>query len=196
MTAPVLDTGGWNVDNVFIPIAGSITVQTEEAPLTAPTGISSAVAGGVNLGYMTEDGAPTVTPEREGEDILLWQYATVADTDYSDSAVTIVFTCAESKRDVLEYVWNTKFDQADGSAIVDVSKTSAAVPMVIDVISKKGQGRRWYAPKSRLQTVAEITNERGTISGYQCTVRAELDPEMGGHFKMWDSAVPASGGGE
>lgn len=195
MTAPVLDTAGWNVDNVFIPVAGSVTVDSGGAtPLVAPTSISSAIVGGTNLGYMTEDGAPTITPERDGEEIRLWQYATVADTDYSSSAIVVVFTCAESKKEVLEYVWNAKFDQADGSAVVDVSASAPAAKTVVDVVSKKGQGRRFYLSKARLTEIAEITNERGTISGYQCTVRGDFDPELGengkgGHFKYWDSSV-------
>jgi len=187
----------FNPDNILTGIYnGAAYIGPVGAP--GPTGFNNdlAVLGYQNLGFITDDGAPTLSLPGEGDSnpVRVWQNAQVVRTirTPNDEPPTFGFTLAETTRAAIEIAMGAQVD-ADGSYVVDGSAERGHFSFVLDVLTAEG-GRRYWAPNAVVTETGETTfTNDGAIAGLPVTVAADFSPAINGNIKVWDTALAGSG---
>lgn len=173
--------------NVFVTKGGTVSVGDASEGFVVPVDITDP-ATGTDLGYMTTDGAPSITPSSSTEAINVWQDNDQVDIAITEAAVTITFTCAESKKETLEYAFGVDFTAGYG----DYSPADGRDrrPLDITLVSRRGQLKRYVAPESEVTELGEITSEYGTVLGYSVTAVTYPSALINGKYvRIFDSAV-------
>lgn len=177
-----------------VPLAATGGVSMAPLGTALPVDATSALDEAFKAaGYIGEDGLSEAA-DRSTEKIKAWGGDTVkvVQTDFS---TTYTFTFLETlNSDVLRAVYgdqNVVTTAADASkGTLHVVKVNAdTLPHKVFVFDvKDGQARiRICAPDGQVTEVGEITYSDGTVIGYQVTVEAFRDPDLGANaIKMMD----------
>lgn len=171
-------------------ITGSVTVLDDEA--SAPTSTSSALVG-TDLGWISEDGVTRSMPGTGDRTVMRgWQnngVIFVVRTPTDDNP-TYSFVCLETKIEVIEFVLGVTVTSGatEGSFIVDTNALRTPKKLVFTVLEGE-KIRRDYLPKAVVTEIGDQVFQFGEAIGWEVTVEAERDDDLGGNFQVWDTEL-------
>lgn len=158
------------LDSSEVRVAVTGAVMSGLTSLTAPTTASSTWTGGVDLGYVSEDGV-TETIDRTTDKLKAWQDAATVRTLITDSSATYHFTLLQTNADVLSFYYGVTVDDTDGSILISPGAVRPRVSMVIDIVDGD-EFIRVYLPEAELTELGDQVYVNGAAIGYECTVEA------------------------
>lgn len=179
-----------DVSNVMRGVTGIVSVGADDAAL--PTAVNSALVAYDDLGWIGEDGITRSMPGAGDREVIRgWQnngVVLVIRTPSEDNP-TWQFVCLETKIEVVEFVLGVTVTQSatDGKWIVDTEAERAYHRIVFDVVHG-ARLRRTCLPKAVVTEIGDQVFAFGVPIGWEVTVEAEKDQDVGGHFIEWDSA--------
>lgn len=173
--------------NVRVAVTGEVSVGPTAT--TAPADIDAALTGFVGLGYVGEDGI-TESRERSTTDIKAWQNADTVRTVVTDANLSYTFKLIETTEAALELFYGSSAD-TDGSLTVTPATTGGRKSFVIDV-EDGADLLRIYIPEGEVSEVGDVVYASGEPIGYEVTVRAYPNTDLGGSAQIFSSALPVT----
>jgi len=180
-------------DNTEVRVAVDGVIASGPLTATAPTDavapLATGASGFTDLGYVSEDGV-TETNSQTVEQIRAWQKAAVVRSTVTEGEVTFAYTLIQTNADTLaEYYGATV--AADGSIVVDPTRERPHRKYVVDVIDGD-ELIRTYVPDGQVTEVGDQVFQNGAPIGYECTVTAFYNEQIGGVAKKWYASLDAS----
>ena len=178
-----------NSSQVRVAVTGEVYV----APLSVTAAITG-TAGAIPTGYtglgLVDDGGVTEDPNKSTKQIKAWQKGQVVRTLVSDAALTYKFRMIQTNADTTSVFYGTEVDQteAEGSFIIDPSSTGGRRKWLIDVLDGANVRRIWV-PEGEVTDTTAIKYASTDETGYEITIAAYLNAELGGNAKVWDTAL-------
>lgn len=176
------------LDATNVSVAGDGIVAVGPLTATAPTGLGVLPTGFVDLGYISEDGV-TESTEQSVEKIKAWQRNAVVRSTVTEGETTFSFTMIETKRETIELAFGATVDE-DGSYVKNPGKERPRKSFIIDVIDGD-RVERQYIPDGQVTELGEITRANGEAVGYEVTISAFDNADIGGAVKVWDTSLGA-----
>lgn len=171
-----------------VSVAGDGIIAVGELTAAAPAGLGALPVGFTDLGYISEDGV-TESTEQSVEKIKAWQRNAVVRSTVTEGETTFSFTMIETKRETIELAFGTEVD-SDGSYVKNPGKERPRKSFIIDVIDGD-RVERQYIPDGQVTELGEITRANGEAVGYEVTISAYDNADIGGAVKVWDTALGA-----
>lgn len=135
------------------------------------------------VGLITTDGGPEFTEERDGDPIQFWQGGYTIPTGLANCTVT--FTAAETNAFVRE-LHAGKAEDANGYVEINAGGHSIRYVLWLEEIFRNGMIRRRIAYAVTVESFQAVKSERGTVMGYNITLRISESPKLGNnHYGQW-----------
>ena len=192
------DEQGNDVNLVGIPVTGAIALAPYGTE--GPTIIQGAAedyklpATSRRVGLVTQDGGPEFTEERDGDPIQFWQDGYSIPTGLANC--TITFTAAETNRLVQELHAGKEPDE-NGYVEINAGGHTQRYVLWLEEIFRNGMIRRRIAYSVTVESFQAVKSERGTVMGYNITLRIGVSPKLNNnHYGQWvldpaDDSIPA-----
>lgn len=174
--------------NVRVAVSGAVF----RGVTAAPSGTSGAPTGGIDLGFISEDGVEIELPDAgDSTPIRAWQEGTVVRTvrTASEDNPTWHFTMLETTIDSIETYFGVTVTSAasEGSFEFEV-KNREHEGYVVDAIDG-AELMRDYIPHGVVTSVGAHVLANGEATGYEVTIEGDRDPTLGYNFKRWATAL-------
>ena len=186
------DSFGNDVSAVGVPVTGHIGFAPFGTAVPTPSAGESRsytlrVAYTVP-GLLTEDGGFECTLAADGDAITFWQEGYSLPSGLANAE--LVLKLAQTDETVRGIIRGKTAD-SNGYMTIDAGGTDAKYSAFTEEIFKNGVIRRRWAPNSSIKSVKEDKNERGSVLGYEVTVKIDRSPSVGNeHFGEW--LIPAA----
>lgn len=176
-----------NSANVRVAVTGEVLVGDTDA--AAPTGTGGATTGFAGLGYVSEDGV-TETRDRSTDTIKAWQNSDTVRTVVTDSSLTYSFTLLETNRSTVELFYGTDVTESasEGDFVIVPSNTGGRRSFILDVVDGD-ELLRTYVPQGEVTEVGDRVYASGEPIGYEVTITAYNDSDLGGAARVWATAL-------
>lgn len=181
------DEQGNDVSLVGIPVTGAIAlapygtegpsiVEGADPEYTLPAAFR-------RIGLVTQDGGPEFTEERDGDPIQFWQDGYSIPTGLANC--TITFTAAETNRLVQELHAGREPDE-NGYVEINAGGHAQRYVLWLEEIFRNGMIRRRIAYSVTVESFQAVKSERGTVMGYNITLRIGVSPKLNNnHYGQW-----------
>jgi hypothetical protein len=175
-----------SVEEVRVGVDGIVS----SGPLTAaaPTTVDGELTGFTDLGYVSEDGV-TETSEVSSESIRAWQKSAVVRTVVTEGTTTYALTLIQTNAATLAEYYGVEAD-VDGSFVTSPTVERPRRSYVIDVIDGEEHIRK-YIPVGQVSEVGDQVFQNGVAIGYEITITAFDDDDLGGSVKHWVKSLAA-----
>lgn len=178
-----------SIDEVRVGVDGVVS----SAPLgtAAPTAVDSALnVAFKDLGYVSEDGV-TEANTQTAEKVRAWQRNAVVRTLVTEGETTYQLTLIQTNADTLaEYygLESADIDTDEGSFVTSPGAERPHRSYVIDVIDGDELIRK-YIKDGQITEVGDQVYQNGAPIGYEVTITAYDDADLGGSVKHFFSAL-------
>jgi hypothetical protein len=174
--------------NVRVAVSGAVF----RGVTAEPVGTSGAPTGGVDLGFISEDGVEIGLPDAgDSTPIKAWQDGTT---------VRVVRTASEDSPSWHFTMLETTIDSIETYFGVTVTSTASEGSFEYEVTNRDHDGyvidaidgaelMRDYVPYGIVTSVGSHTLANGDATGYEVTIEGERDPDLGYNFKRWATAL-------
>lgn len=174
--------------NVRVAVSGAVF----RGVTAAPAGTSGAPTGGIDLGFISEDGVEIELPDAgDSTPIKAWQEGTTVRTvrTPSEDNPSWHFTMLETTIDSIETYFGVTVTSgaSEGSFEFEVTNREHE-GYVVDAIDGAELWRD-YIPYGIVTSVGSHTLANTDATAYEVTVEGERDPVLGYNFKRWATAL-------
>lgn len=175
-----------SVDEVRVGVDG--VVSSGPLTATAPASVDAALTGYTDLGYVSEDGV-TEANSQDTEVVRAWQKAKVVRTLVTEGETTFALTLIQTNADTLGEYYGVA-PEADGSFITSAANSRPHRKYVLDILD----GDEWirkYIPDGQVTEVGDQVFQNGAPIGYEITITAYDDEDLGGSVQHWVKSLEA-----
>lgn len=182
------DDAGNDLESVGIPVTGFVAFAPYGTALPTATegkqtGSGYKWTGGKKLGLLTEDGGPEWSFEADGDAQGFWQEG--YEIPSGQASVTCKIKLAQTDPNVMEFIRGSSYDE-NSHMLVDGAGNSKRYAVLIEEVFKNGTIRRRAGGAVTISEVAEDKSERGSVLGYEVTLKFATDKaHEGHHFAEW-----------
>jgi hypothetical protein len=176
-----------NVEEVRVAVDG--IVSSGPRTVAAPTAVDSALTGYADLGYVSEDGV-TESNTQSTEVLRAWQKAKIVRTLVTEGETTFALTLIQTNADTLGEYYGVA-PEADGSFITSATNERPHRKYVLDIFD----GDEWirkYIADGQVTEVGDQVFQNGAAIGYEVTITAYDDDELGGSVQHWVKSLDAA----
>ena len=182
------DAQGNDLKAVNIPVTGAIAFAPYGTKLPTPEEGGKKEyklpADYKRLGLVTKDGGPEWKLEAEGDAQEFWQEGYSMPSGLASCELT--FTLAQTDPVTVEFIRGIKLDK-NGYFVVDAGGNPERYALYVEEIFKNSMIRRRAGANAQIKEVKESKSERGSVLGYEVTVKFGTDPQHeGGQFGEWN----------
>lgn len=179
-----------DASNVRVAVSGA--VFRGPLSMTAPSGTSGAPVGGVDLGFISEDGVEIELPDAgDSTPIKALQDGTTVRVvrTASEDNPSWHFTMLETTIATVEAYFDVTVDDGATEGSFEFEVTNRAHnSYVVDAIDG-AELMRDYIPYGVVTSVGPHVLANGEATGYEVTVEGERDPVLGYNFKRFATAL-------
>ena len=162
-----------NAENVRVAVTGAVYAAAAGATLPT-TSTATPDAAFKDLGYLTDDGF-TEARDVNQDEVTAWQNGTVVRRTITSQAMTVEFTLAETKADVLEFVRPGSTITGVGPYAMEVGPVTAVRrALIFDVLDDTVHIRKVY-PNCEITDFGDIEYKNGQAIGYPVTLTCYPD---------------------
>ena len=177
-----------DTNNVRVGVTGEMSV----GPLgtTAPTGAAGALPVAMKgLGYV-DDAGVTEDPNKSVKDIKGWQKGAIVRSLVTDGKLTYKLRLIETKKETVEAFYGTEVavSATEGTWVINPTSTGGRQCFDLDVIDGANIRRIWI-PQGEITDTAAIKYANTDEYGYEITITAYYDADLGGNAQVWDTAL-------
>lgn len=177
---------GKAVDEVRVAVDGVVSVGTFGTAIEPTSAVSVLAAPWIDLGYVSEDGV-TETTDVSTEKIKAWQKGKVVRVVVTEGTVSWKFVLLQTSADTLAFYYGGTVG-TDGSIVIDLTKERPVIALDLDIIDGD-EIIRAYAPEAQVTEVGDQVYSNGAAIGYEVTVEARHNEDLGGSVKKWYSSL-------
>lgn len=181
------DAAGNDISAARIPVTGFVAIAPHGTIL--PTSAEGKATETLTLdpafrklGLLADDGGPEWAREPDGDALEFWQDGYTIPTGKAKASLTV--KAAETNSLVRELVSGTAPD-ANGMVVIDASGNSDRYSLLVEIVYKSGNIRRFKVPSVTVASVKEDQSARGEITGYEIEFTILYDSTIGGHYAEW-----------
>lgn len=170
--------------NVRVAVTGAVSVGPTSA--AAPTGTGGTLTGFHDLGLVSDAGV-TESRGRSTNPIRAWQNGALVRTVVTEGTLTYHWVLLETSRETVELYYGTVADN-DGSLVLIPTETGGRRSFVLDVVDGD-ELLRVYVPQGEILDVGDRVYAHGEAIGYDVTLTAYVDSDLGGAARVWSTAL-------
>jgi hypothetical protein len=176
-------------NNVRSAPSGAVSLGAVGAD--APTGAVGALTGFTDLGFISDAGV-TESRARNTNEINAWQGGTLVRTMVTSGSLTYHFVLIETKKETVQLFYGSPVTagEDDGSVIILPTSTGGRQAFVLDVVDGIYLTRT-YIPQGEVTEVGDLVYVNSDPVGYDVTISAYPDVDLGASAKVWSTALKA-----